>query len=135
MVVEPIRTASDVSEASRAQASPAHVVGGIDVRAYKRLNALVLAGPAGLRLFQRTTPGVRADVAKLRMYCDEALKLGERLRLEVFARDGEHESFKVLVEVAWVINYPDPSRANFEVGFDVKGLAPSDAAKLARVTT
>ena len=99
---------------------------GDDRRRFPRLNAPVYWRSPGLRGPRR--PAVDVSMGGLRMYSDDAVKVGERLELELFLND---ESIKFLARVVWLDELPDASPAKFDVGLEFLDVPVAVRGKLA----
>jgi c-di-GMP-binding flagellar brake protein YcgR len=101
-----------------------------DRRQYPRINAPVFCRPVGRPLFKRRRA---ADVSQggMRLYADEAPKVGERLELELFLPD--ESELVCRVEVVWVDELGEGEPARFDVGVKFVEIPPADVARLGTV--
>jgi Tfp pilus assembly protein PilZ len=102
---------------------------GVDNRrGYKRVKAPILCRPARLSL--KVAP-VDVGLGGLRVYTDEAFKVGERLEIELFLPD---ESTLVCVaKVAWVKELEATAAAKFDLGLQFLEVPDDARARLAAV--
>ena len=101
--------------------------------AYRRIQAPLLCRPAGLRLFAshdaEQVTGVAADVARVRIFSDEAFELGDRLKLKIVLHGSA--STKFYAEVIWLEPLSRRAPARYDVGLHVERI-DEDTASLLR---
>jgi hypothetical protein len=100
-----------------------------DRRRYHRVQAPILARPAGP--MNRAAPRLVRDISLggLRTYSDESYPIGSRFELDLFFEDGS--SITVLTEVAWVQELEAGAPTRFDLGLSVVFVAP-EALELLR---
>ncbi len=103
---------------------------GRERRQYRRIQAPVYCRPAGLKLFSHQEA---VDVSRggVRVYSDRAMRVGERLTMDLFLKGGEEVSFRA--EVVWVERLADGAAAKYDVGLRFLTLEPSAEALLDQV--
>ncbi len=74
---------------------------------------------------------VNVGLGGARIYSDEALKIGERLEIELFLP--EPPSISCLVEVAWITDLGKEAPARFDVGLKFLEVPPDALRRLAHV--
>lgn len=105
---------------------------GPNRRRFKRVAAPVYCRPAGLRSFFEAGRAVN-DISPggIRLYSDEAFKVGARLELEVFLPD--QTSVTVTARAVWVDNLPSNAPAAYDVGFEFVDISPRDHLRLGQI--
>jgi hypothetical protein len=102
-----------------------------DRRRFRRVQAPILARPAGP--VNRALPRLVRDISLggLRTYSDESYPIGARFELDLLFEDGS--SITVLTEVAWVQALEPGAVAKYDLGLSVVNVAPEDLARLKAV--
>jgi hypothetical protein len=100
-----------------------------DRRKYRRVQAPILARPAGL--LSRVAPRRVNDISLggLRTFCDDPPVVGQRQEIELLFTDGG--SATLLVEVAWVDTLPADAPSPFEAGLQIVQARDEDLARIA----
>jgi c-di-GMP-binding flagellar brake protein YcgR len=104
---------------------------GQERRRYRRIQAPVFCRPAGLKMFSRREEAVDVSRGGVRVFSDLAVKVGERLTLELFLAGGEEVSFQA--EVVWVEHLTNGGAATYDVGLKFLTLDPDAEALLTKV--
>ena len=94
--------------------------GSDERRKFPRLNAPVYCRPAKRRLPRRQV--VDVGLGGMRVYSDEALKIGARFEVELFLPDSS--SVTCLTEVVWIRPIPPGGPAAFDVGLQFLDVPP-----------
>ena len=97
--------------------------------AYRRIQAPLICRPAGLRIFASHDIGVAGDVARVRIFSDEAFELGDRLKLKIVLHGSA--SAKFYAEVIWLEPLSRRAPARYDVGLHVERI-DEDTASLLR---
>jgi hypothetical protein len=102
-------------------------------RKFKRLHAPVFCRPLGAALVASEGEREVQDISMggVRVFTDDAHKLGEHLELELFLPEGEGVTLDT--QVMWVDALPPGSPAKFEVGLRFVELSDVDAKRLEAV--
>jgi c-di-GMP-binding flagellar brake protein YcgR len=88
---------------------------GRERRRYRRIHAPIYCRPAGLKLMSKRQEAVDVSRGGVRIYSDEAMKVGDRLTLELFVEGGGEEVvFQAMV--AWIEKLPKGAVARYDVG-------------------
>ena len=95
-------------------------------RKFPRLNAPVYCRPARRRLPRRQV--VDVGLGGMRVYSDEALKIGARFEVELFLPDSS--SVTCLTEVVWIRDLPAGSPASYDVGLQFLDVPPEALEKI-----
>ena len=98
-------------------------------RRFPRVKAPIFYQPAGLLGPRRRV--VDIGLGGVRIYSDEALKIGQRLKLELFLPGDT--SVRCLMRVVWVVELPPASPARFDVGMELLQAEESDLSRLREV--
>jgi len=93
---------------------------------YPRLLAPAYFHSAGLPVFRRR--GRDGDLGGIRVQTDEEVRLGRRLRLEIFLPDDT--SVVCQVCVAWVDRLPAGAPARYDVGLRLTAIDPLQRERL-----
>src|SRR5438552_2674485 len=99
-------------------------------RRFKRLHAPVLCRPLG-RTLVAAQPVKDVSLGGVRVYTDDAHRLGDRLELELWLPDGQ--SITLDSTVVWVDALDGASPAKFELGLQFVDVARGDLARLEAV--
>ena len=100
-----------------------------DRRRYPRVKAPILFRAARFRSARR--PVVDVAIHGLRVYSDDAFKVGDRLDVELFLPDGDN--LDCVVRVVWIQDLPQGSPAQFDVGLQILDATGGGLARLADV--
>ncbi len=87
---------------------------------YPRLRAPAYFHPAGLPIFRRRPKD--SDLGGVCVHTDEELRLGSRMKLEVFLPNDT--SVVCEVRVAWIDRLPDGAPARYDVGLRLTAIDP-----------
>jgi hypothetical protein len=98
-----------------------------DRRKYRRIRVPLYCRPAGMQFLARQREPVDLSLGGVRIYSDEALRVGELLKLEFFLPDVEPVTYTG--EVVWIEELDGGVPARFDVGLKFIQLEP-DALKL-----
>ena len=101
-----------------------------DRRKFHRVNAPVFCRPLGQPLFGRRK-AVDVSLGGLRVYADDPPMAGDRLELELFLPD--QTEVVCAVEVVWVEELPEGSRARYDVGVKFVSISAADRERLSSV--
>jgi len=98
-------------------------------RRFKRVKAPVLYRSERLRYLAR--PAEDIGMGGVRIWSDEKLHVGERLRIDLILPEGE--PVRALVQVAWHQALPDDAPARWELGLQMLELNKDDLDRLQAV--
>jgi hypothetical protein len=101
--------------------------GSDERRKFPRLNAPIYCRPAKRRLPRRQV--VDVGLGGMRVYSDEALKIGARFEVELFLPDSS--SVTCLTEVVWIRALPEGSPAAYDVGLQFLDVPPDALDQIA----
>ena len=102
-----------------------------DRRRERRIRAAVYCRPAGMEFLARQREPVDVSLGGIRIYSDDALKVGELLKMEFFLPDTPPVTYTA--EVVWVEALEKGAPARFDVGLKFIQLEPAALALLMRV--
>ncbi len=89
-------------------------------RRFRRVNVPIYARPARLRL--TPLPVTNIGMGGMRVYSDDARKVGQRLELDVTLPDKSIAT--VIVEVAWLVALEGDAPAKYDVGLRFISVPP-----------
>jgi c-di-GMP-binding flagellar brake protein YcgR len=98
-----------------------------DRRKYRRIRAPLYCRPAGMHFLARQREPVDVSLGGIRIFSDEALRVGELLKMEFFLPDVPPVTYTA--EVVWVETLTGDAPARYDVGLKFIQLEP-DALKL-----
>lgn len=96
-------------------------------RKYRRIRVPLYCRPAGMHFLARQREPVDISLGGVRIFSDEALRVGELLKMEFFLPDVQPVTYTA--EVVWVEALPAGDQARFDVGLKFIQLEP-DALRL-----
>jgi c-di-GMP-binding flagellar brake protein YcgR len=102
-----------------------------DRRRERRIRAAVYCRPAGMEFLARQREPVDVSLGGIRIYSDDALKVGELLKMEFFLPDTPPVTYTA--EVVWIETLEKGAPAHFDVGLKFIQLEPAALALLMRV--
>jgi hypothetical protein len=102
-----------------------------DRRKYRRIRAPLYCRPAGVQFLARQREPVDVSLGGIRIYSDEALRVGALLKLEFFLPDTPPVTYTG--EVVWVEPLGAGAPAKFDVGLKFIQLEPDALRLLAKV--
>ena len=100
-------------------------------RQFRRIQAPVYCRPAGLKFLSKHEESIDVSLGGVRVYSDEELKIGERLTMELFAKDEPSVHFDA--EVAWIEALEPGAPGKFDVGLKFVHVDAEAEALLAKV--
>jgi Tfp pilus assembly protein PilZ len=101
-------------------------------RQFKRLHAPVLCRPLGAALVSQNEREVQdISVGGVRVFTDDAHKVGEHLELELFLPEGEAVTLDT--QIMWIDALGADAPAKFEIGLRFIDLSPADRLRLEAV--
>lgn len=103
----------------------------IDRRRYRRVRAAILVRPLGP--LAQVAPRQVSDISAggLRVYADEAQRVGARIEIELVFPDGGSATCQA--DVVWAERLPIDSPARFEMGLRFVEVDPDDLGRIASV--
>jgi hypothetical protein len=102
-----------------------------DRRRDRRIHTAVYCRPAGVEFLARQREPVDVSLGGIRIYSDDALRVGELLKMEFFVPDTTPVTYTA--EVVWVEPLEEGAPARFDVGLKFIQLEPAALALLMRV--
>jgi hypothetical protein len=102
-----------------------------DRRRDRRIRAAVYCRPAGVEFLARQREPVDVSLGGIRIFSDDAMKVGELLKMEFFLPDTPPVTYTA--EVVWIEPLPKDAPARFDVGLKFIQLEPAALALLMRV--
>jgi hypothetical protein len=99
-----------------------------DRRKYRRIRAPLYCRPAGMEFLARQRQPIDVSLGGVRIYSDDPMKIGELLKLELFAKGAPPVTYTA--EVVWIEHLiAADAPARFDIGLKFLQLEP-DALKL-----
>jgi hypothetical protein len=98
-------------------------------RKFPRVTAPIYCRPARRRLPRRRV--VDVGLGGMRVYSDEAFKVGSRMEIDLFPPDGD--PITCLTEVVWVRPVPGGDPAPYDVGLQYLDIPPEGLEMLAHL--
>jgi c-di-GMP-binding flagellar brake protein YcgR len=95
---------------------------GEERRQYRRIQAAVYCRPAGVGLLERRREAVDISLGGVRVYSDDAYRLGALMKMEFFVEGVPPVTYTA--EVVWVEALERGAPAKFDVGLKFVNLAP-----------
>jgi hypothetical protein len=95
----------------------------MDRRKDRRIRAAVYCRPAGMGFLARQREPVDVSLGGIRIYSDEALRVGELLKMEFFVPDAPPVTYTA--EVVWTDVLGEGAPARFDVGLKFIQLEPA----------
>jgi len=102
-----------------------------DRRQYRRIRAALYCRPAGVEFLARQREPVDVSLGGVRIFSDDALRVGELLKMEFFLVDAPPVTYTA--EVVWIERLEAGAPARFDVGLKFIQLEPEALSLLARV--
>jgi c-di-GMP-binding flagellar brake protein YcgR len=98
-----------------------------DRRKYRRIRAPLYCRPAGMDFLARQRQPIDVSLGGVRIYSDEAMKVGELLKMEFFIQDAPPVTYTA--EVVWIerikADGDSPPPALFDIGLKFLHLEPT----------
>lgn len=98
-----------------------------DRRKFRRIRAALYCRPAGVQFLARQREPVDISLGGVRIFSDEAMKVGELLKMEFFLTDVPPVTYTA--EVVWIEPLGEGAPARYDVGLKFIQLEP-DALRL-----
>lgn len=102
-----------------------------DRRQYRRIRAALYCRPAGVEFLARQREPVDVSLGGVRIFSDDAMRVGELLKMEFFLADVPPVTYTA--EVVWIEPLEAGAPARFDVGLKFIQLEPEALSLLARV--
>jgi hypothetical protein len=83
-------------------------------RQYRRIQAAVYCRPAGVSLLARHREAVDISLGGVRVYSDDAYRVGRLVKMEFFVDGGPSVTYTA--KVVWIEALPDGAPAKYDVG-------------------
>ena len=96
---------------------------GRERRKYRRIQAPLYCRPAGMKFLARQRLPIDLSLGGVRIYSDDALRVGELLKLEFFLEETEPVTYTA--QVVWTEALSQDSPARFDVGLKFLDLEPA----------
>ncbi|HEY6462867.1 MAG TPA: PilZ domain-containing protein [Polyangiaceae bacterium] len=96
--------------------------GGEERRKYRRIQTALYCRPAGMKFLARQREPVDVSLGGVRIYSDEAMRIGALLKMEFFLQGVEPVTYTA--EVVWIDPLPAGAPAKFDVGLKFIQLDP-----------
>ena len=100
-------------------------------RKFRRIQAPLYCRPAGMEFLARQREPIDVSLGGARIYSDLPLKIGELMKLEIFAQGTTGMTYTA--EVVWVEKLPPGAAAAFDVGLKFIQLEPAAVRELMTV--
>jgi len=100
-------------------------------RKYRRIQTALYCRPAGMKFLARQREPVDVSLGGVRIFSDEAMRVGDFLKMEFFVQDVEPVTYTA--EVVWIDALPPDSPAKFDVGLKFIQLDPGALQLLLKV--
>jgi c-di-GMP-binding flagellar brake protein YcgR len=92
-------------------------------RRYRRIQAPVYCRPAGVSLLARHREAVDISLGGVRVYSDDAYRIGRLVKMEFFIDGGPAVTYTA--QVVWIEELPADAPARYDVGLKFVDLSPA----------
>lgn len=103
----------------------------IERRKYRRIQTAIYCRPAGMKFLARQREAVDVSMGGVRIYSDEAMTVGDLLKMEFFLPDVDPVTYTA--EVVWIETLPADAPAKYDVGLKFIQLEPGAMKLLLKV--
>jgi c-di-GMP-binding flagellar brake protein YcgR len=95
---------------------------GEERRRYRRIQAAVYCRPAGVSLLARHREAVDISLGGVRVYSDDAYRVGRLVKMEFFVDGGPPVTYTA--RVVWIEALPADGPARYDIGLKFVDLSP-----------